>query len=199
MYICQRLKGRRLLDSQTDAAGLSGSDKPLVALGDRQEVNFREMQRADLLEVVRVENSCYDFPWSEKIFTDCHNAGYLCFVIEQNPIAESERDQPAFSGRLYGHGILMLGPGEAHILNICVEQSMRRLGVARLLLQHLIETARQHEAKEVFLEVRESNSAAMRLYESEGFNQIAVRSRYYNSNATVSGREDALLYALTVC
>ena len=67
-----------------------------------------------------------------------------------------------------------------------------------MLLQHLIDTARRNAAKEVFLEVRESNRAAMRLYESTGFNQIAVRSRYYNSNVTVCGREDAMLYALTV-
>lgn len=188
------------MDSQSDEAATIGfvDTDQAAAL---PQVRFREMVRSDLLEVVRVENSCYDFPWSEKIFLDCHNAGYLCFVVEQTAANTSGFSLPdgAFSGRLYGHGILMLGPGEAHILNICVEQSMRRRGVARLLLQHLIDTARQNSAREVFLEVRESNTAAMQLYESIGFNQIAVRSRYYNSNVTVCGREDAMLYALTVC
>ncbi len=184
------------MDSQADgftAAELS--DTPAAT----PRFNFREMLRSDVLEVVRVENSCYDFPWSEKIFIDCHNAGYLCFVVEQETNTGTQQ-LPAggFSGRLYGHGILMLGPGEAHILNICIEHSVRRRGVARLLLRHLIDTARQNAAKEIFLEVRESNTAAMRLYESLGFNQIAVRSRYYNSNATVCGREDAMLYALTL-
>ena len=184
------------MDRQTEETAAIG----ITAVDAVPQVSFREMVRSDMLEVVRVENSCYDFPWSEKIFIDCHNAGYLCFVVEESAINPSTHNLPAatFSGRLFGHGILMMGPGEAHILNICIEQSMRRRGVARMLLQHLIDTARRNAAKEVFLEVRESNKAAMRLYESIGFNQIAVRSRYYNSNVTVCGREDAMLYALTV-
>ena len=171
-------------------ASLSGGETSAsrdANLTDVQSVSFREMLPADLPEVLRVEKNCYDFPWSEKIFLDCLNAGYLCFVAHTG------------TRQLLGHGILMLGPGEAHVLNLCVQTSMRRKGVARMFLRHLTDVARQHQAKEVFLEVRESNVAAIKLYESAGFNRFSVRRGYYDSDVNSSGREDAMNYALTIC
>ena len=162
---------------------------------------FREMLDSDLPEVLRVESSCYDFPWSEKNFRDCMNAGYLCYVADLAVQATADAGtDPAGteSGRLAGHGILMLGPGEAHVLNICVQPAGRRQGLARKFLHHLLASARQHEAREVFLEVRESNQAAICLYESTGFNQLTVRRGYYDSKVNDGGREDALIYAMTI-
>lgn len=187
-------------------------------------VIFREMLAADLPEVMRVESACYDFPWSEKNFHDCMKAGYLCYVAEcvtntaahtkvktaassaantavktdTQAGAKPDSQVPVEAGQLAAHGILMLGPGEAHVLNLCVHPSRRRHGLARKFLQHLLDSARQHEAREVFLEVRESNQAAISLYETTGFNQLTVRRGYYDSNVNDGGREDALIYAMTI-
>jgi len=162
---------------------------------------IREMTPDDMPGVLQVEADCYDFPWSEKVFSDCRESGYTCVVVELDPGADSGEADSSTSSEspsLGGHGIMMFGPDEAHVLNLCVVGALRRLGVARQLLRHLITLAAQHDAKEVFLEVRESNVAAIRLYESMGFNRIAVRSRYYDCSTSASGREDAMIYALTL-
>lgn len=153
---------------------------------------FRNMRDADLESVLAVEKRCYEFPWTCRVFQDCLKAGYICRLLEQEP---DQQLVPSESSKLLGHGILMLGPGEAHILNLCVVPECRGTGLSVKLLRSLVETAKSNQAKEVFLEVRESNEAARKLYESNGFNQIAVRRDYYDAS---DGREDAWVYALAL-
>jgi ribosomal-protein-alanine N-acetyltransferase len=69
---------------------------------------------------------------------------------------------------------------------------MRGQGLARRLLQRLINQAREREADTAFLEVRASNRVALGLYESLGFNEIGLRRGYYPAD---KGREDAILLA----
>ena len=61
------------------------------------------------------------------------------------------------------------------------------------MLNHLIEDAREQGARQMFLEVRESNQAAMQMYLNHGFNEVGRRRNYY---PTAAGREDALVYGL---
>lgn len=169
---------------------------PVEANGVESDIvahaRFRDMCAADLGAVLAVERQCYDFPWSKRVFQDCLKAGYICKLVERSQQVQSA---PAGSKALLGHGILMLGPGEMHILNFCVLPECRGTGLSVKLLQYLLDTAKINDAKEVFLEVRRSNDAARKLYEANGFNRIAVRKDYYDA---AEGREDALLYALTL-
>lgn len=72
------------------------------------------------------------------------------------------------------------GPGQSEILNLAVDPALRRQGVARRLLEQALHHGK-HEGHGVwFLEVRESNSAAIRLYEDSGFERIGVRKNYYS-------------------
>ena len=167
-----------------------------------ESCQFRDMTLADLPAVLAVESDCYEFPWSERVFRDCLQAGYVCRLAELAAVADGAGDtadtgntSSSANTKLVGHGILMMGPGEAHVLNICVVAECRSSGLAGRLLQSLIVTAQAESAREVFLEVRQSNLAAMRLYEAHGFNRIAIRENYYNADC---GREDAILYALTL-
>jgi len=160
-----------------------------------ESCQFRDMTLADLPAVLAVESDCYEFPWSGRVFRDCLQAGYVCRLAEL-PVETSKPGDPACK-ELLGHGILMMGPGEAHVLNLCVVSRYRGRGLASRLLQSLIATAMAQSAREIFLEVRQSNSAAMRLYEGHGFNRIAIRENYYNADSE-SGREDAVLYALSL-
>jgi ribosomal-protein-alanine N-acetyltransferase len=73
-----------------------------------------------------------------------------------------------------------------HLMNVAVDLDYRRLGVASALLEHLFETAGDHER--YTLEVRISNEEAIRMYESYGFRSAGVRRRYYHDN-----NEDALI------
>lgn len=71
------------------------------------------------------------------------------------------------------------GSTQADIQTIAVDTTHRRLGIGRVLLQHLLAAARARGADEVLLEVRADNPGAQRLYELNGFTAIAVRPRYY--------------------
>ncbi|MBK7249525.1 MAG: ribosomal protein S18-alanine N-acetyltransferase [Gammaproteobacteria bacterium] len=138
---------------------------------------FRAMAEGDVSQVLAIERAAYAFPWSEGIFRDCVRVGYTCRAVE-------------LAGELIGYGILSAGAGEAHILNICVREEFRCRGVGRRLLEHLMALAREEGMSEVFLEVRPSNTAAIRLYQSLGFRQIGMRRGYYQASG---GREDAVV------
>jgi ribosomal-protein-alanine N-acetyltransferase len=133
------------------------------------------MHELDIPLVVAVEKAAYQFPWSEGIFRDCLRVGYVCRVID-------------VGGELAGYGIMSVGAGEAHILNVCVRNEYRCRGFARKILLYLLERARAAGMFEAFLEVRPTNVAAARLYHSLGFEQVGIRRGYYQ--ATI-GREDA--------
>ncbi len=139
------------------------------------EPTIRPMHDLDVAAVVAIERAGYQFPWSEGIFRDCLRVGYICRVVD-------------CGGDMAGYGIMSLGAGEAHILNVCVRDDFRCRGIGRRLLVYLLDRARSAGMYEAFLEVRPSNTIASRLYFSLGFEQVGIRRGYYQ--ATV-GREDA--------
>lgn len=144
------------------------------------EVQLRPMTEADVDRVTALERDSYPFPWSEGIFRDCLRVDYVCRVMEVGP-------------GLIGYGVMSYGAGEAHILNLCVREAMRGRGIGRSLLRHLLGNAAAAGMDEVFLEVRPSNLAAIRLYQSTGFEPVGVRRGYYQA---VGGREDATVLRL---
>jgi ribosomal-protein-alanine N-acetyltransferase len=93
------------------------------------------------------------------------------------------------------YGVMSVGAGEAHILNLCVNAHFRCRGVGRQLLRYLVDRARSAGMGEAFLEVRPSNTAAIRLYQSMGFEQVGIRRGYYQA---VGGREDAAVLKLAL-
>ncbi len=140
-------------------------------------LSIRPMDSGDLSVVARLERDSYAFPWTEGIFRDSLRVGYHCSVL-------------AFDHLIAGYGVLSAGAGEAHLLNVCVRREFRHRGLGGQLLQHMIDQAHDARAKVMFLETRPSNLAAIRLYQSQGFVQIAVRRGYYQA---VGGREDAIV------
>ena len=96
---------------------------------------------------------------------------------------------------LVGYGVMSVGAGEAHILNLCIAEGHRCCGLGRLLLRSLLECAGAAGAGEAFLEVRPSNTSAIRLYLAMGFEQVGMRRGYYQA---VNGREDAAVLKLTL-
>jgi len=141
------------------------------------EVHIRPMMEIDLPEVAVIEQTSYVFPWSENIFRDCLRVGYTCRALD-------------LAGQIIGYGVMSLGAGEAHILNVCVRDQFRNVGFGRRLLEHLLERASAAGVAEAFLEVRPSNLSAIRLYQHMGFEQIGIRRGYYQAP---DGREDAIV------
>jgi [ribosomal protein S18]-alanine N-acetyltransferase len=92
----------------------------------------------------------------------------------------------------------MLAPGEAQILNVSVVPDARRGGLGRVLMTQFIDDARRLGAEQCFLEVRVSNTAAIALYESAGFQRVARRTGYYPVLGPDDMREDALVMRLAL-
>ena len=133
----------------------------------------------DVTAVLAVEREAYAYPWTRRIFEDCLRVGYCCWLAEE-------------AGRLAGYGIMSVAVEECHILNLCVDPTRRRRGIGRRLLAHLLDLARRRGARTAFLEVRQSNGAAMALYRHAGFNEVGRRRGYYPAPG---GREDAVVLA----
>lgn len=143
---------------------------------------FRRMLYADLREILLIENRAYQFCWTEGVFRDCLRAGYHCQVLAVPN-----------GGSIQGYGVMSAAVGEAHIFNICVRPELQGRGLARRVLDHLLGIARSEAVKTAFLEVRASNTPALRLYSAAGFCEIGVRPGYYP--APRGRREDALVMA----
>jgi len=138
------------------------------------------MRREDVPAVSALENASYEFPWTLGIFADCLKAGHPCWVL-------------CVDGVIAGYGVLSIGAGEAHVLNLCIGPDWRGRGLGRHLLRRLLDIARWNGAEQAFLEVRPSNPMAQELYLSMGFHEIGRRPRYYPAK---DGREDAIVMSL---
>jgi [ribosomal protein S18]-alanine N-acetyltransferase len=146
------------------------------------EVVIRSMVEADISQVVAIERDSYRFPWSEGIFRDCLRVGYVCRTVSQ-------------CDAVVGYGIVSAGAGEAHILNLCVCAELRCRGIGALLLEDLLQRAAATGVDMAYLEVRPSNTAAIRLYQSFEFEHIGTRRGYYQAH---EGREDAAVFKLAL-
>src|SRR4029077_15444720 len=87
------------------------------------DVLIRPMSESDVPDVIAVERASYQFPWSEGIFRDCLRVGYICRVVAINNV-------------IIGYGVMSVGAGEAHILNLCVSELYRCRGVGKSLLRY---------------------------------------------------------------
>ena len=136
----------------------------------------------DLDEVLAIENVIYTHPWTRGNFADSLRAGYDCRTWR-------------LDGELVGYFILMVGAGEAHLLNLSVAARHQRSGHGSALLREALDLARRRGGKSLFLEVLPSNVAAQALYARFGLRRAGVRRGYYPAHF---GREDALVYTLAL-
>lgn len=155
-----------------DASGLPGAG------GVRQ----RPMLVADLDAVLAVEAQCYSHPWSRGNFVDSLAAGYLAEL------------RSTAVGDVVGYCIAMPGVDEMHLLNLTVAPRHQHQGHARAMLQALCDRARVRGDHQLWLEVRQSNAPARRLYQRFGFAEAGVRRAYYP--AAGNRREDAVVMSL---
>ena len=144
------------------------------------EVSFRRVCEKDIETIAAIERDVYAFPWTPGNFRDALLAGYRFWGC-WHASAQGEE--------LIGYAIIMLAVDEAHLLNIAVKREWQSRGIGRHMLHFSMEEARKHECVMLYLEVRPSNTSAIKLYESTGFRQWGVRRDYYPAH---EGREDAL-------
>lgn len=143
---------------------------------------LRTIRESDLDAVMAVEERGYPHPWSRKVFRDCLRAGYSAWMLEDGV------------GDVLGYGVLSHAADECHLLNLCIDPRVQSRGLGRSLLTSLLQLARTRGARQMFLEVRPSNTRAIALYHGIGFNEIGRRPRYYP--AANGQREDAIVMAM---
>ena len=148
----------------------------------KPEPGFRPLVERDLESVAAIERDLYEFPWTLGNFHDSLAAGYSCWAMTS-------------AHGLVGYAVLMLGAGEAHLLNLSIARSEQRKGYGSRLLHHALGVTRRYGASRLMLEVRPSNAAGRALYARHGFAEIGVRRGYYTARI---GREDALVLSFTL-
>lgn len=132
------------------------------------------MTAADVPSVAALEKLCFSDPWSvSSIASELDNPLSLWLVWEEDGTAA------AYLG-------VQRVPPQADVMNVAVSPALRRRGIARALFAEL--ERRLPEIDELFLEVRASNSGAIALYRTLGFEQVGRRPNYY-----LDPREDALI------
>ena len=141
---------------------------------------FRYARAADADALAAIDASVNLNPWTAARFATCEGeAGSQAWAL----VVEA-------GGRIQGFVALSSVLDEVSILSIAIDPQQQRQGLGQSLLQLALERARRAGAAKCLLEVRESNTAARRLYLQNGFVLDGVRKNYY---PTVGGREDALL------
>ena len=142
-----------------------------------RSIMIRTATVRDLKAIWEIEEASYASPWpKETFFVDITlNADAKYFV------AMIDRHIVGFIGGWFKEGKL-------HIINVATHPSSRGCGVAKQLVQFLIDLARDLKMESAFLEVRRSNVAAQKLYDGLGFVVMGLRPMYYPDNM-----EDGLL------
>lgn len=139
-------------------------------------VTLRPMDQRDLARIAEVEQAVFSDPWPEAFFlSELAQAGVHARVAE-------------FDGELAGYSMAWLGEGAGHLGNLAVVPGRRRRGIARRLVEDLLERVRAEGSDPLSLEVRASNFAAQGLYRAHGFRLAGLRRRYYRDTG-----EDALI------
>ena len=139
-------------------------------------VTVRRLTYADLPQVVANERRSFPTPWSLAMFVlELSKPAGICLAADHD-------------GELRGHLICSRHDTVWHIMNIAVDPSHRRSGIARMLMDTLLARLPEGDRAQITLEVRVSNTAAAKMYEGYGFKSAGVRRRYYQDNG-----EDALI------
>jgi len=139
-------------------------------------VKVRFMQKGDIDQVLLIEQRSFPAPWSTQAYlSELSNKFARYFVLLEGK-------------QVIGYAGMWVFAGESHITTIAVHPEYRSLGYGRMLMLTLIEYSKQRGVDTIILEVRVSNSFAIKLYTSLGFKRIGVRRNYY-----IETREDAIV------
>ena len=119
-------------------------------------------------EAAEIERLCFSEPWSE------NSLAYMC---SENPFAIAVVDSE--SGRLAAYGGVQYVLDEGNIVNIATHPDYRRRGLATVVMRELEARLSNKGVLTVYLEVRQSNLPARKLYEKEGYVPSRVIKNYY--------------------
>jgi ribosomal-protein-alanine N-acetyltransferase len=145
-----------------------------------QDLQIRRLTYADLPQVIAIERRAFPTPWSLAMFVlELSKPTGICLAA-------------TIDERLVGYLVCSRYDTVWHVMNVAVDNRLRRQGIASTMMERLFGMADKPN-EQYTLEVRTSNDAAIRLYEQFGFRAAGRRRAYYHDN-----REDALIMWRTV-
>lgn len=137
---------------------------------------IKNMTKEHIEQIVEIEKSCFEIPWSKKSFQDELDKKYMAIYLVA---LENEK--------VVGYGGMWHVVNEGHITNIAVHKDFRKKGIAKSIISELIKIAKEKEMIGITLEVRKSNEIALNLYKKQGFILEGIRKEYYEN------KEDAII------
>lgn len=168
------------MTSKNDVSFLTNINKSVLINNLVYTLDF--YHKEDLPEVLSLENTAGPNPWSENNFLSSLNSSHYCVALK-------------LQEALIAHAVLSFMAGEAELLILSVAKEHQGKKIAQHFLSALIRLSK-NKATQMFLEVRESNKVAIKVYENIGFNEVGLRKNYYPSLTGSKKKEDALIYAI---
>ena len=178
------------------------------------KISYYQLAYDDIEQISAMERDFFSTPWSEASIGHYAEAGNTIFIVarsdepylpDRSPVggtenvlaaADRQKEKPAPTAdtaglprKVVGYAAILCAADEGNLISIGVLEEYRQMGIATELLDIAYEMAAQRGVTSINLEVRESNHAAVHLYEKEGFVKTGKRPGFYR-NPT----EDALLY-----
>ena len=146
-------------------------------------MTITNMTSAHVAQIAELEKCCFNDPWSENSISSELNNRLSCWLVA----LESD----VVIGYVGSQTVL----GETDMMNIAVHPDYRNQGVAKNLIQTLMDTLSGQGSHSLMLEVRQSNEPAKNLYASLGFETVGIRKNYYRNpkeNALILRKEWSL-------
>lgn len=160
---------------------MSTRDDLGIREGERPAITIRPATVKDLDAIEAIEQRAFSDPWTKNSFATLigERAAYFAVATASNAVI--------------GYVAAWFIGGDGEIGNIAVDRDWRGRGIGTRLLDAALEAAREIGVEVMYLEVRESNDAARRMYERCGFIRVGRRRRYYRRP-----EEDALILRLVL-
>ncbi|MBI5300214.1 MAG: ribosomal protein S18-alanine N-acetyltransferase [Deltaproteobacteria bacterium] len=140
-------------------------------------VSIRPFQIQDLDAICEIEQKVFTTPWSRQSFLDCARWSEFWFYVA------------VWDEKIVGYFITQVVGEEAELYNIAVDPSFHDQGIGKKLMEFFLEKGSEENVENIFLMVRPSNVAAIKLYENFEFSLFDRRKKYYQDN-----QEDALIF-----
>jgi [ribosomal protein S18]-alanine N-acetyltransferase len=148
----------------------TGGKEAIVSISKQQhlDVQIRWLIRRDMPEVLRIEQSSFEFAWTDEDF--------LCCLRQRNCIGMVAE----CNHQIVGFMIYELHKSRLHILNFAVAPEVRRQGVGLQMVTRLVDKLSQQRRNEILLEVRERNLDGQLFFRMQGFRAISVLRSHYD-------------------
>ncbi len=144
-------------------------------------MRIRLATETDIELLVALEQVATDHPWNLAVLSGSFSAGHGIFLLED-------------MHRVLGYAVFSTVLNEAELLNFVIAAPAQAKGVGTQFLTALLQRHELADIVTLYLEVRESNQAAIRLYEKLGFKFVELRKGYYPTTSEI--RENAVLMSL---